>query len=424
MPLTPRPFISLRSPEGPPGMHGMLDDLDLDGIERGADRVLSEIGVRFQGDPETLEVLGSIGGLVAGETVRLDGMVLRRIIRERAPRSFVLRGRNPDRDTVIGGCDRPVIAPMYGAPDVLLDDGRRMRGTRDAYRRLVELAHGFPGVANTGQMLCVMDDVPEETRPLQMLNLHLECSDKPFMGNIGSPEATEEVIALTSAAVGRKPRGGQCNLLHLINASPPLTYWPNPLKCLRVVALAGEASMVTSYMMMGASSPVAVAGSLIQGYAEVLAGLALTQLWRPGAPVVMGILGYPFDMKSMLPNFGDPASQLVQHGATQLARRLGVPARGDGPVTSSKVDDAQAGWEGGQAMAASIASGADFILHGAGWLEQGRCMSFSKFSRDARDAGEAGSHSLHRCAPPVPLDDTVSREIAARLAALDRSGRS
>ncbi|MBZ9986471.1 trimethylamine methyltransferase family protein [Mesorhizobium sp. BH1-1-5] len=390
------------------------DETGLEAIEKAADRVLEETGIRFLDDPQTIDVLKQAGGVATGDVVRLDGAELRRIIRRHAPAKFLLRGRNPTRDTMVGEGAAPVFAPIYGAPNVVLDNAARVAGSRRIYGELVAAAHAAPGLTNTGQMICVMEDVAENRRPLEMLLAHLSHSDKPFMGSIASPAAAEAVIDMTAAAAGRPAAPGECNLVHLINATPPLTYWPNPLKCLRAIALKGEASMVSSYMMMGATAPVTVAGALIQGYAEVLAGLALAQLWRPGAPVVMGILAYPFDMRRMLPNFGDPASQLVQFYAAELGRRLGVPVRGDGAVTSAKIDDAQSGAEGGRVLSAALASGAHFILHAAGWLEQGRTVSLEKFHRDAAALAELGHGKPAES--PMPLDREIEMEIRGRIA--------
>jgi trimethylamine--corrinoid protein Co-methyltransferase len=168
-------------------------------------------------------------------------------------------------------------------------------------------------------------------------------------------------------------------------------------------------------MMMGATSPVTVAGALIQGYAEVLAALALVQLWSPGAPVVMGLFAIPFSMSSMVPCFGDPASQVVQMYAVQLARRLCVPVRGDGGVTSSKVDDAQSGYEGARATIASVLSGADFILHSAGWLEQGRCVSMGKFRREAAALANTFCADMNPFPPPLPLDPSLEADLREKV---------
>lgn len=82
---------------------------------------------------------------------------------------------------------------------------------------------------------------------------------------------------------------------------------------------------MSSYMMMGATSPVTVAGALAQGLAETMLALALTQIWRPGVPVVGGIFATQFSMRYMGPMFGLPEAQLVQMASVQLMRRLGDP---------------------------------------------------------------------------------------------------
>ena len=393
--------------------NGANDPAVFETIERNADRLLAETGLRID-DPETVSLLVSAGAESSGGKVLADGASLRGVVRRSAPGRFRLQGRNPDRDTIIGAFDGPQFAPIYGAPDVLLETGQRSKGRLALYRDMVSISHSSPGLTNTGHMICVLDDVLEEHRPWAMLHAHLSLSDKPFMGSIASPDVAGEFIALTREAVGRPVGDGVCNLLHLLNASPPLTYWENPLKCLRQIAEAGEAAMVSSYMMMGATSPVTIAGALAQGYAEVLMGLAIAQLWRPGAPVVMGILAWPFDMRTMLPNFGDPASQLVQYHAAELARRLGIPSRGDGAVTSAKVDDAQAGYEGARNLAASVDSGAGFILHGAGWLEQGRCISLAKLRRDAAAIARCCFGNAADCEPPVALDPSFERALLSK----------
>lgn len=383
------------------------DFADLSRIEAAADQILSDIGLRFEGDPETLELLNAAGFPAKGDCVRLDGPALRRLIATHAPRQFVLRARNPSRSLTIG--QGMVCAPAYGAPTVLTLTGDRRAGNLSLYQSLVSMAHAAEGIGNTGHLLCVLNDQPEPLRPFQMALAHLELSDKTFMGPVSSPQDLVDVSVATEEVIALPPGLGACNLLHLINATPPLTYKANPLKCLRAAAERGEGCVVTSYMMMGATSPVTIAGTLAQGYAEVMAGLALCQLWRPGAPVIAGIFGTPFDMQHMIPRFGDPATALIQHLATALARRLGVPVRGDGGVSSAKSDDAQAGYDGGAALMHCQATGADFVLHAAGWLEQGRTMGLAKFRREAMALPPSGPALLPHAADPRLMADLRHR---------------
>jgi trimethylamine--corrinoid protein Co-methyltransferase len=155
------------------------------------------------------------------------------------------------------------------------------------------------------------------------------------------------------------------------------------LGVLRAAATAGEGCVVASFQMLGASGPASVLGALSQGVAEALFGTALTQLHNPGAPVVFGIYAMPFDMRAMVPRFGDPISPFVQSGSVQLARRFRLPALAYGGLTSSKIDDAQAGAEAAMGLRTAIDVGADFVLHATGWLENGRTTGFAKFRREA-----------------------------------------
>ncbi len=216
--------------------HLANDEQGLVQIETAADRVLAETGLRFESDPETLDLWRENGATIRDERVTLDGAWLRQVIRATAPRRITLRGRNPARDTILGDGHAPVFTPIYGAPNVLDHAGRRSLGSRAHYRRAMEIAHASSAISNTGQMICVMDDVPEARRPLEIALMHLSLSDKPFMGSIASPGDVEAVIDAAVAAIGRPPRPGEAELLHLVNATPPLVYKENPLKCLRTIA--------------------------------------------------------------------------------------------------------------------------------------------------------------------------------------------
>lgn len=75
-------------------------------------------------------------------------------------------------------------------------------------------------------------------------------------------------------------------------------------------------------------------------------------------------------------------AQLIQMAGAQLVRRLGVPCRGDGMITSSKLNDAQAGYEGAVTLVASRASKADIVVHSIGWSEFGRAVDREKAASD------------------------------------------
>jgi trimethylamine--corrinoid protein Co-methyltransferase len=150
-----------------------------------------------------------------------------------------------------------------------------------------------------------------------------------------------------------------------------------------VYAEAGEVNVITPFLLMGAMAPVSTPAALVQQTVEALAGLCLTQLVRPGAPVILGSFLSHTDMQSGSPGFGGPESALGLLCSGQIARRFGLPWRaGGGFLTSSQLPDAQAAYEGMNTMLPAFLAGANYVEHAAGWLESGLVASFEKFIVD------------------------------------------
>jgi trimethylamine--corrinoid protein Co-methyltransferase len=129
-------------------------------------------------------------------------------------------------------------------------------------------------------------------------------------------------------------------------------------------------------------APVTVAGALVQQHAEALAGIAFTQLVRPGAPVIYGGFTSNVDMRSGSPAFGTPEFMKAALVGGQLARRVGVPYRSSNVCAANAVD-AQAGYESVFSLWGAVMGGANLVMHGAGWMEGGLRASFEKLVLDA-----------------------------------------
>ena len=173
----------------------------------------------------------------------------------------------------------------------------------------------------------------------------------------------------------------------LININSPLTFDDVMMGALEVYARAGQACIISPFIVGGAMAPVSVAGTLTQVLAEVMAGIAYSQLLRPGAPVVFGAFVASIDMNSGAPTFGTPEATQILSGAGQLARRLGLPFRSGGGLCGSKLPDAQAAYETAHTHNAALLGGVNFMLHSCGWLEGGLVASFEKFVMDADQLG-------------------------------------
>jgi trimethylamine--corrinoid protein Co-methyltransferase len=182
----------------------------------------------------------------------------------------------------------------------------------------------------------------------------------------------------------------QAVLTSLINVNSPMTFDSTMLGAARVYAENNQATIISPFILAGAMSPVTITGTLTQILAEALAGMAYTQLVRPGAPVIFGTFASAISMQSGAPTFGTPEPSLVLMGAAALARRLGVPFRSGGGLCASKVADAQAAYEAANTLQSAALAGVNFMLHTAGWLEGGLVMSYEKFMMDTDQANMLG----------------------------------
>lgn len=376
------PYITRKIPE-----YEVLDDSALTLIEANADRILEETGIEFRDDPEVLTLWRNAGAEVQGERVRFPKGLCRTLLKT-APSEFIWHARNSARNCHVGGI-ATIFAPVYGPPFVRDLDGNRRYATIEDFRNFVKLAYMAPSMHSSGGTLCEPVDVAVNKRHLDMMYSHIKYSDKPFMGSVTAPERAEDSIAMAKLVFGDDFVEQNTVMLNLINANSPMVFDDTMLGALKVYARHNQACVISPFILSGAMSPVTVAGTLAQILAEVLAGAALTQLIRKGAPVLFGTFAASISMQSGAPTFGTPEPALVSYGAAQLARRLGLPFRTGGSLCASKLPDAQAAHESANTLNTTLLAGTNFVLHAAGWLEGGLVSCYEKFMVDQDQLGMA-----------------------------------
>ena len=375
------PYITRNVP-----VYEVLDEEGLALIEKNAGTILQEIGVEFRGDTEALRIWKDAGADINGERVRIPKGLCKKLIQDNAPAEFTQHARNPQRSVRIGG-KNTVLVPAYGSPFVLdLDKGRRYATIED-FRNFVKLAYSTPFLHHSGGTICEPVDLPVNKRHFDMVYSHMRYSDKPFMGSVTAPERAQDTVDMAKVLFGEEFVQKNTVIVSLINANSPLVWDATMTGALKVYARNNQACVVSPFCISGAMSPVTVAATASQLYAEALSGMAFAQLLRPGAPVVFGTFSSSMSMQSGAPTFGTPEPQLVLYIVAALARRLGVPFRSGGGLTSAKIPDAQAAYEAANTLQHAMLAGVNFMLHTSGWLEGGLSMGYEKFIMDIDQAG-------------------------------------
>lgn len=365
-------------------IYELLDEEGLELIHQNSMEILAEVGIDFYLD-EARQILKDHAVKIKGDTAYFEPGLIEEYV-SKAPAHFTQLARNPDNNLLIGD-DRMVFAPVYGPPYVQdLERGRR-QATLEDFQNFIKLAYLSPYIHHSGGTVVEPTDIPSQTRHLDMLLSHIKYSDKAFMGSVMSRANAEDSVKMAEILFGADTIREKPALISLINISSPRRLDDRMLEALTVYAKARQAVIITPFILSGAMAPVSVAGTLIQQNAEALAGIVYAQMVEPGTPVVYGSFMTNVDLMSGAPMFGTPESQLALFASAQMARRYKLPFRSGGMFASSKIADAQAAYESVMTMLPAVQARVNFVLHAAGWLENGLAAGYEKFVMDCELLG-------------------------------------
>jgi trimethylamine--corrinoid protein Co-methyltransferase len=337
---------------------GIFTDEQIEEIHGGLLGVLERTGVRMD-HARGLEVLQGAGCRIdrANNRVRFPADLVERSL-ALCPKSFPVRARDPKNDLLLGG-DTLYFVSGCGMNTVDLATGEARRATKE----------------ETIDGIRVLDALE---------NLHIHMAFAPYFGweglspLMGEPEMTaakarfstkvqktgstndSELFAIKMARIMG------CDILGIVNPSPPLTWYPDAVEALLRYCEAGLPFHISSGASMGITGPASIAASTITNSAELVAGIVLAQLIKPGARIWVGNFVNATDMATGSIAFGSIGNSLTQATFNQLWRRYGVPVWSATPAyCSSKRIDFQSGYEKGiGALAAAVCGSHAIHMHG------------------------------------------------------------
>ncbi len=282
-------------------------------------------------------------------------------------------------------------------------------------RHLLKLTHLHDSLDTPGRNMLEPNDVPLDVRHLLRALASIRLTDRVWAGEPSSVSAAADCLHMAEIVFGGRESIEAAPVLFAnCNVNSPLRFDSRMLEGILNYAAAGQAVIVTPFLLMGAMAPVSVPAALVQQSVEGLAGIALVQLVRPGTPSVLGSFLSATDMKSGSPAFGGPESALGLYASGQIARRYGLPWRsGGGTLTASPAVDYQAGYEAMNTLHAAFLAGANVCWQSAGWLEGGLVTSFEKFVADASCStccciSSPRSRSTTRASPSAPTSRSAT----------------
>ncbi|MEO1140361.1 MAG: trimethylamine methyltransferase family protein [Pseudomonadota bacterium] len=353
---------------------------EIEAIHHASLKVLRDIGVRVLNDEARAFYRGAGMTEVDDHVIRFDPETVMALI-AKAPPEVTLHSRNPARTVTVGG--RHVgITTSAGSPNCSDLQGGRRPGTLTDYDNFCKVAQAFDVIHFIGPVV-EPQDIQMGMRHMHMTRSIMALTEKiPFVYFRGR-EAIADSYEILRIAHGLSPEAFANTPVSysVANSNSPLQL--DELMCRGIIdaARGGQMMILTPFTLAGAMAPVTIPGALVMQNAEALAGLCLSQIVRPGAPMCYGSFTSNVDMRTGAPAFGTPEYVKAAFASGQLARRYKLPLRSSAP-TASNAPDAQAAYESQMSLWGALMGGANLILHGAGWLEGGLTISAEKFIID------------------------------------------
>ena len=350
-------------------------------IHGNALRILEELGLRVL-LPEARERFKAAGALVDEDSwlVRIGADIIETAL-QTAPTSTRLKGAHAGKDLLLAPGQLSFKAGA-GCPNVTDRVRGRRPGDLASFTEIMKLTQCFDVLQMQGASL-EPQDVPIHLRHYATLKVQLTVGDKaPWIFARGRTQVAEafEMIRIMRGITEEEFRNHPWSTT-VVNTNSPRQL-DNPMaQGIIDFAIGGQICMVTPFCLLGAMAPVSVAGALSLQHAEALAGIALSQLSRPGAPVLYGNFASNVDMKSGSPTFGTPEHIKATLGSGQLARHIGLPWRSSAGCGANTAD-AQGAHETELSAWGALMAGATAIMHSAGWLEGGLTFGYEKMITD------------------------------------------
>ena len=364
------------------GQYRPLTDEQVARIQSAALAVLEETGVEVMPSP-CLEVWRRAGARIDADRNRV--FVPRALVElalASAAREVRLCGQAPEHDMTLSG-SRVYLGTGGAAVKVLHLDGQvrpsRLEDVYDIGRLVDTLDHIHfylrPVVAR---------DLPNELLDVNTYYAALAATRKHVMGNCFTPESVRQVVRLAAIIAGSEEAARERPFVSWTNCwvVSPLRFAPETVAVLDEIVAHGLPVAISSAPQAGATSPVTLAGTLVQLTAEQLSGLTYINLLRPAHPVLLGYVPSVADLRTGSFTGGSPEFALMNAAAAQLAHAYGLPVYNSSALSDSKVPDIQAGYEKGLSTVTAALAGANFIHHSAGFLESLLAVAYEQYVID------------------------------------------
>lgn len=294
------------------------------------------------------------------------------------PTTFTFFGRDPKYDRTLPQ-DGPVIVTGSSAPDIIDPITNRPRRARsDDIAQIAHLIQELPAY-DIFSISTLADDAPPGQFTIARLYPSLKYCLKPIRSSTKDMDDIRAIMHLLSIVAGSEAayRARPFVTHHYCPVVSPLTMDHLSTEAIIYFCEQGLPVYPSIVPNAGLTSPMSMAGTLVQGNAEFLAISVLMQMVREGTPIIYATLPTVADMRTGAYASGGIECGMLHMAFAQMARFYNVPYGGYIGLTNSKINDAQSGYETGMSTIAGILGGIDMLNMG-GLLDSLKAFDFAK----------------------------------------------
>ena len=371
-----------------PSLNILSDDL-IAKILAEAKRIMAETGMDIRG-PEMKARLLDHGLKLdqAGERVLFPEDVVDKAIAD-APKSFTLFDRDGSAFTEIGG-DKVHFVP--GSSGLKIQDHRsgetRLSDSKD-FIEYARLCDGLEHIAYLATAFSTNKDIESQVSDAWRLYMTLISSKKPVVTGAFSENGVPRMVdMLQMFRADKTDLIAKPMSIFTITATGNFRYGEDSCQNLLDCVEAGIPIEIVPVTLMGLIAPVTLVGSLVFHCVDVLTGITMAQVIRPGTPVLFGGAPATFHMKAGSSPMAAIEAQHLNVGYVAIARSLGLPTQAYMALSDGKMLDAQAGGETFSSALLAAIAGVNSVS-GPGMLDFVLTFSLPKLIFDNEVCGQA-----------------------------------
>lgn len=353
-----------------------LSESDIKAIQKAVTEIMETVGVKVEYEP-ALKVFADHGCRVdfKRQIVCVPDSVLQKALKT-APSSFTLHGLKPEFDVSVS-LDRIYTIGGSSALFVMGLDGERRTATLKDLEDLTRLQDALPaldimhGIVNP-------QDIPQRGFDRRLFSAVLRNTARNYYSQAIGAKSIHDQMKMASLLLGGMEQvRARCPFTIVLCMISPLLQSAIRVEELMECAKEGVPIYVEVDAQPGSSTPITLAGTIVEECANVLTGITLGQLINPGLPSVFAIASGQTDMGTGNYSGGDPRTTLLHAATAQVAHAYGLPFQG-GTGIDATVSDAQAGYERGTQVLGNALAGTNFIHLSIGMMEQMLTASYAQ----------------------------------------------